>query len=444
MKIRLSVYTKLVAFILIWAVSACSLDIENVNGPTDQQVVNSRDGLITLSVGMRQVYSTLALESIILTPGTTARELRGITTFTNIIEIDQGGSALPNFNGNVLSLWQRPLRVMAMAEDIIMNAPSVLSSDPTMLSGVTAHAQLMKAMCLGSLAQSFTYGISQTSITGSAPFQTRDELLDQAISLLKEAAETIAMTPPSTEFTTRVTGTEFDLPNTIQAYLARYSLMAGNYADAIAAANSVSQTVASRFIYTNLAPNPLYNQVQIAKNYAARDNFGLPTAFTESGDQRVSFYFTTDKTSFQDDAIVGLKGFATAIDQPIPAYIPDEMKLIIAEAIVRSSGNLNEAVEQINAVRTQTSGDPFGIHAGLAAYAGPVTTDDLLTEIYKQRSSELYLSGLRLEDSRRFDRPAPPDDVVPVPITFERSRNYYPFPLQERQNNLNTPDDPTL
>jgi starch-binding outer membrane protein, SusD/RagB family len=77
-------------------------------------------------------------------------------------------------------------------------------------------------------------------------------------------------------------------------------------------------------------------------------------------------------------------------------------------------------------------------------YSGPVTANDLLLEIYKQRSAELFLQGLRLEDSRRFNRPAPPVGVNPVPLTFERNRNFYPYPDQERLTNPNTPQDPAI
>ena len=438
-------YKSILAVIMIWMVTGCSLDIENPNGPVAEQIETTRDGIITLSVGMRQTYSTAALESIVLTPGTTARELRGINTGTNIIEIDQGGSALPNFNGNITSVWQRPLRVMGMADDILTNGPVVLAAEPALLSGIIAHAKLLKAMCLGSLAQSFTAGILETSLATNASFVSREELLSTALTLLTEAQQTLSTTPPSTEFFTRVTGTDFNLPNTILAYHARYALMAGKYQEAIAAAQAVSPTVASKFMYTNQAPNPLYQQVQVAKNFAARENFGLPADLVEVDDKRLKFYLTTTrKTHFQGDSTDALTGFATSITQPIPAYIPDEMKLIIAEANVRGNLDITVAVNQINAVRTQVSGDPFGIHPNLPAYGGAVTTEALLKEIYKQRCAELYLSGLRLEDSRRFGRTAPPADVVPVPLTYERSRNFYPFPQQERQNNINTPADPSL
>jgi hypothetical protein len=448
MKNKISFLSKAILTLSAVVLSSCDLDVVNPNNPIEDEILTSRDGLINLSVGMRQIYSTSTLGAIILTPGTTARELRGITTFTNIIEIDQGGSLLPNFNGNVSALWSRYLRVISIADDIISNAPTVLGSDPATLSGVSSHAKLFKAMCLGGLAQSFTHAVLSTNKSGQATFVTRDEALTEAIRLLKEAGQSLVANAPSTEFNTKVTGTEFNLLNSVRAYSARYSLMKGDYAGAITAAKSVNLTVASSFIYTVLAPNPVFNSIQIAKDYAPRDAFGLPASLVEPGDGRVGFYLISTPSNFPNtlsgDPIDGLKGFATTDRSPIPVYLPDEMRLIVAEAIVRSGGVLADAVAEINAVRTQTTGDPFLVHAGLPAYSGSVDAPSLLTEIYKQRCSELFLSGLKLEDSRRFGRVAPPSNVNPVPLNFERSRDFYPFPQQERQNNLSTPADPAI
>jgi hypothetical protein len=224
--------------------------------------------------------------------------------------------------------------------------------------------------------------------------------------------------------------------------------MKGDYVAAIAAAKSVNLSVASSFIFNVLSPNPVFNAIQISKDYSPRDSFGLPSSLTEVGDGRIGFYLISSSSTFPTgpggDPIDGLRGFASANTSPIPVYLPDEMRLIVAESIVRSGGALSEAVTEINAVRTQSSGDPFLVHAGLPAYSGNVDAPSLLTEIYKQRCSELFLSGLKLEDSRRFGRVAPPSNVNPVPLNFERSRDFYPFPQQERQNNLSTPADSAI
>ncbi len=42
----------------------------------------------------------------------------------------------------------------------------------------------------------------------------------------------------------------------------------------------------------------------------------------------------------------------------------------------------------------------------LPAYSGGTDAASVLTEIYRNRCIELFMSGLKLEDSRRFARPA--------------------------------------
>ncbi len=221
--------------------------------------------------------------------------------------------------------------------------------------------------------------------------------------------------------------------------------MLGIYPEALAAANAVNLNTKSQFLYTNQNPNPIQQQVQIAANFKARANFGLPAGFVEAGDTlRLAFYLSTPNVVVGGETLKTLKGFFDDIAKPIPVYLPDEVRLLKAEAIIRSGGSLVDAVTQINAVRTQAAGDAFGVNANLPPYSGAVTTDALLLEVYKQRSIELFLQGLRLEDSRRFGRPAPPANVNPVPTTFERNRNFYPYPDQERLTNPNTPADPAI
>ncbi len=436
-------YKILVALTLIMC--SCKLDLPNPNNPNDGDILKTREGLINLSIGVKQLYSTSALEALVVSPGTTSREVKGITTFTNIIELEAGGSALPTFNGNILTVWSRMLRVMAMAEDLIANSPSVLATDNSLRSGVVAHAYLFKAMALGGLATAFEQVPLQTSKNGQTTFTTRQLALEEAINLLNQATTLISTTPPSTEFNTRVLGTSFNLANCINAYKARYNMMAGKYAPAIAAADLVPLSSASQFVYDGAQSiNPVFTQLRVANNYSPRDNFGLPAGLFEAGDGRLAFYLQGAVVVVAGENLRTVRGFAQANNSPIPVYLPDEMRLIKAEAIVRSGGILANAVIEINAVRQQSSGDAFGVHANLPAYTGLVTTTDLLVEIYRQRCAELFLSGVKLEDCRRFSRPAPPVNVNPVPVSFERTRNFYPYPDQERLTNPNTPTDPTI
>lgn len=430
--------------LVILAAGCTKLDYQNINAPTDNEVLNSREGLLSLAVGTKQYYSLNGLQTLLLTPGTTAREVKGITTFTNIIEIEAGGSALPTFNGNVLGVWRSMYRTMKMAEDLITNAPVVVAADNATQTGLVAFGKLFKAMSLGGLATAFEQFPVQTNEDGTAPFVSRTEGLQEAVRLLDEAITAIGATPPSAEFNTRVLGSDIVLADVINAYRARYNMMLGNYTVSLSAANAVNLTTRSQFMYSIQSPNPVYNQVAVALNFRPRANFGLPAGFVNAADGRLNFYLSTPDATIGGETLKTLRGFFDAIDKPIPIYMPDEIRLLKAEAIVRSGGDLNAAVTEINAVRQQTSGDPFGVYPNLPAYSGAVTSDALLLEIYQQRSAELFLQGLRMEDSRRFARPAPPANVNPVPVTFERNRNFYPYPDQERLINPNTPNDPAI
>jgi hypothetical protein len=114
------------------------------------------------------------------------------------------------------------------------------------------------------------------------------------------------------------------------------------------------------------------------------------------------------------------------------------MLLIQAEANARKN-DLPKAVEFLNRVLTKKpADDPFLIGADLPSYSGAMTQSAILEEIYKNRVIELYLLGMRLEDSRRFNRPGPGS------ANAERTRNFYPYPQQERDGNSNTPADPAL
>lgn len=421
----------LLASVLLLA-GSCKLDTVSPNAPNEADVLTTREGLIGLSVGLRQFNSTSGINAAYFYPAVTTRELQGVATFTNVLELEAGGTALPTANGNLLTLWSNMQRMMDMSQDIINNAPKVSTLTGGLLSGVIANAKLFKAIALGTLATSFEQANITTSKTEKVKFLPRAQVLAEAVRLLDEAIAQTNTTPPSAEFTTLVAGSRFDLRSVLYAFSARYNLMAGNYAAALVSANLVDQTKANAYEYNAQSVNPIWNNINTLKYYIPRAGFGLPADLFEAGDQRQAFYYSTVGTTRT------LTGFGITQTANIPVYLPDEIKLIKAEAILRSNGVLNDALTQINMVRTQASGDLFGVNAGLPAYSGPVTQADLLVEVYRQRCAELYLTGQRLEDSRRFGRPFSLTNFT------ERNRNFYPYPDQERINNPNTPADPAI
>ncbi len=431
----------LMALLLLFLLGGCSLDVTDPNSASEESVLNTPEGLISLAVGIQQAYATNLFHRQVFATAVTAREMAVNNTFANLVELELGGVDLSGDNESLIGWWNNAFKVIGMAEDLIANTPKV-KMDPGTKSGIIALAKLMKAMAIGGLATGWEKLPIATDKTGKAQFVTRAEALQYAVDLLDEALSEITATPPSAEFTSKILNQGLDLQNTINAYRARFKLFAGDYAGAIQAADAVDLTVASVFVYDDLNQNPFWNNTLVTPNYAPRDYFGVQYPDADTTDARLSFFMT------KADAQSNPHGypiedwnspFYASATASVPVYVPGEMHLIKAEAYL-NQGNISAAIDEINAIRTKTPGeDPLGIGANLAPYAGPATEEAVRAEIFRQRAAELFGQGLRLEDARRLGQPGPnPDDA------YQRSRNFYPYPSNERKNNPNTPPDPAI
>ena len=431
-------------------VGGCDTAIDrNPNAATEEQVLTSADGLLGLAVGTRRSYAvgaTGCLYNAAVADGITTRALYVINTGNgDLAAVEAGRATLGPSNAITSNLWTGCLFAMKDAGLLIDNASNI--ADAPTAASVKIYGHLFKALTIGTLAQFFTAVPTRTLTAAEylggarAEFKPRADALREAITLLTEAQTALAGIggAPSATFSARV-GTTIDLPNTLRALVARYSLMVGDYDAALAAAQAVDLTKRSTFPFDAQNQNPLYRSGFVSANVVGGNaGFGLPAALApEAGDARVAFYLGNASP------IVRVSGFFTGDAVAIPVYLPGEMLLIQAEAYARKN-QLADAKAALDRVRTKTPAqDAFGVGAGLAPYAGPLTQDALLAEIYRQRAIELFLQGLRLEDSRRLGRPG-----ASAGAAAERTRNYYPFPQTERDNNFGgtsanpTPADPT-
>jgi len=446
---NIKTYKIIVIFLIVSSLfTACETEFDNPNNPTEQVVLETKEGLFALAIGIRQYYSVTALRQLIEAPGITTRELGVTNTFLNINELAKGGAELPGESGGITSPWVNLLRAKGMAESLIDGTNTVELTGGTQ-SGLLAYGNLFKAMSLGSLIQMFEQAPIDNSDDGAALFSDRVTVLNNCVALLEEARDALATTPMSDEFISTVLWSDINLQKTINAFLSRYQLMAGNYADAITAANAVlndSDPTNSMWVYDANNQNPIWNRTVNSADLNPQTNFGLLGMYIpEAGDGRIDFYLGASSGNANADAggqaLSELLGFFTTSTAPIPIYLPGEMLLNKAEAYARQS-QLTDAVTQLNLVR-QKNDDPLGVNANLGAWTGNETSqDDILEEIYKNRSIEMFLTGMRFEDSRRFH----PNFVVPLEAntTNERNRNYYPYPTIERENNPNTPADPSI
>lgn len=424
--------------ITLVALTGCDLDITNPNAASEDEVLTTRDGIVSLATGIQQYHATAFLEAVIVDPGMTTKELATTTTLANYLELEQGGTDLPTGNFNILRNWSRPMRLINMADQLIENTDNVELEAGTR-SGILALAHFHRAAALGALAQNFENAPVDLDVDETAEFADRMDVFAAAIASLDAAIELLENDPSSVEFETRVLGDAFDLSNSLHAYRARYLLFSGQHQQAYDAAAEVDETAASWFTLDSDNHNPIFNiHSDDGLGYVApRHGFGSP--LTEEGDERIEFYMNEVPDSSVNNHPVGeLRGFFESETSDIPVYLTGEMTLIQAEAAAHMDGPA-AAVPYIDEVRTKTAGeDPYGLGANLPAYDGPTDMDSILEEIYRQRISELFLTGLRLEDSRRLGRPDPLEDDT------ERTRNFYPYPDQERLNNPNTPGNPAI
>ncbi|MFN4285913.1 MAG: RagB/SusD family protein [Lacibacter sp.] len=420
-----------VNLLLVLVLAGCKQEYLNPNAPTDAEVFSTVDGLTRAIVGIKQRFAvnTLAPSVVyqsISASGLTTREVAVLNAGNaDLAQLENGGTNLAPVNGVITSLWTTANLVNAEAQKIITGSQNV--TDVNLRNSIRVYGHLYKAMALGTLA---TFWERVPINAGpNAQFSSRADALTEAVRLLDEAATLLTSTTIPSSFLTSV-GAEINLPNTVRALAARYYLMLGNNDLALARAAAVSATIKSEFFYNNVNPNPVFRSSLVNNNtYGIRSNFGLSGALAPNpADQRIAFHLTMNAQNGS--------GFFKSDATFIPIYTPGEMLLIQAEAHARKD-QLPQAVGFLNQVLTKTPAtDLYGVGAGLPAYSGPVTRDAILFEIYRNRCIELYMSGLKLEDSRRFNRPGPGAPGA------ERSRNFYPYPQQERDGNPNTPPDP--
>jgi hypothetical protein len=406
---------------------SCKKDYLNPNAATDVQVFSSPQGLTGVAVGLQRVYTAGRASSLynrVTINGLITKELLVLNQGnTGEYQLQLGGGSVDGTNSLMSGLWTSSNKIIYDADKVIEGAKAL--TDKNYASGLIGYASLFKALALGDLSMFWEKVPAGTGL--NVGFIDRAQGFAKAITTIDEALTAINANAISAGFTANVPA-GIIIPNALHALKARYSLYTGNYAQALTEANAASLTVKSTFNFTTVNLNPLFETATSTNNVTAADNvtLGLPAGLQpDAADKRVPFYTTTAYNS-------KILGFAAASTTPWPVYLPGEMILIKAEAYARqTSPDLVNALIELNKVVTKTpASDIYGVGADLPPLVG-LTAAQILDQIYKHRCIELYMSGLKLEDMRRFARP-----------NTERTRNLLPYPFLERDNNPNTPPDP--
>jgi len=412
--------------------SGCKKDYTDPSRANEEQALTTPRGLTGVAIGLQRVYTfsrASTLYNLVTINGLTTNELIVVNTGnTAEVQLAAGGTSVDGNHSMLTTFWSALNKVIYYADKVITNAANL--SDKNYASGLIAYASIFKALSIGNLAQFWEKIPAETGTNVS--FIDRVDGFKKAIAVIDEAIATITANPINTSFTSSVPA-GIDISNTLNALKARYSLFAGLYPEALAAANAVDLAKKSTFNFDALSLNPIF-EVSTSTNNVVQvkdSTLGLLAPLQpDLADKRVPFYTSINATIAPRYRI---NGFGAAAATQFPVYLPGEMMLIKAEAYARQATPdlANALIELNNVVTKQPSGDPFGVGAGLPPLVGPLTQAEILEQIYKHRSIELFMSGLKLEDMRRFARPV-----------AERKRNLMPYPLRERDNNPNTPADP--
>lgn len=414
--------------LLPWLVVSCKKDYTDPSRATEDQVFSSVKGLTGVVVGLQRVYTAGRASSLynsISINGLTTNELFVVNPGNQAeLEVQTGGTTLTGNNSMLTTYWTSNNKTVYDADQVLVNAATL--ADKNYAAGLIAYASIFKALSIGNMAM---YWEKVPDGTGTnVSFIDRVDGFKRAVQVLNDAITFVNANPISASFTANVPA-GIDIPNTLQALKARYSLCAGNLADALAAANAVNLAVKSTFNFDATNLNPVY-EVSTSTNNVVQvkdSTLGLLVPLQpDAADRRVQFYTSINATIAPRFRI---SGFGAATTTQFPVYLPGEMMLIKAECYARQNDTTNGKA-QLNLVVTKTT-DPFGVAAQLPAVINVNSQANLLELIYKHRCIELYMSGLKLDDMRRFGRPA-----------AERKRNFMPYPLRERDNNPNTPPDP--
>ncbi|MBW3572058.1 MAG: RagB/SusD family nutrient uptake outer membrane protein [Gemmatimonadetes bacterium] len=430
---------------LALAAAGCDLDLVNPNGPLEEEVLSDAELLLTTVAGLQSQFADNFLVFVrapqLVTDQWSTRPA-ALAADVSLVR----GTPDPTF-GVVADPFAATFRISRSAQLVRQSSAQIAGISRAQRTGISALSQLLEAMALGYLTQQYERMPVRFDSAGARPV-SREDARDTVIALLERARADVGTLTAAElgAFRARVLDTSagansgLNLPNTINAMLARYYLFDGRYSQALEAAGRVPLTAPlSLFQFPATQINPLFQYMSLGqlRYVGARKEF-----FTDAqaGDARPTFWAdrapsAANSTAGTPDSAFSFRAYGGSRNDPIPVYLPDEMRLIQAEAHARL-GNLPAAATLINQVRSQgrsTSGEcttsatePVGCLAPLAAQELD-TPAEVFAQILYERRYELFNLGLRWDDLRRLRA-----------FTSERpSTEFLPFPQSECDRNPN-------
>ena len=362
------------------SLGACSLDLQNPNSPTEDQVTSSVDGVIALATGLQSRFAT-SYGNFAYMGGLVTDEFSATSAaLISISDAEQG--AVPSGTAIADNVFNSVYRTVRTADDLLIGSVALADQiDPGTRSGLRALAYALKGEALGEALQSYQKIPIRTFGETAPTYVPRAEALPYVRALIDSAAAEIAATAPSTFFNNSILTPGMNLPNIVQLFRARYARIANDDATALAAANLVGRTGPSALsVLTFPAPavNFYANVTGGTNGVAVRRQWRLSML---PQDQRFTYFVapSTILTGRIGSPMDPWNRYASP-QAPLPVYFPDEALLIKAEALA----NQNQLAPRAGGARLGAHGlhrrsrcrRPEGVFAGAGRAADASAAPD--------------------------------------------------------------------
>ena len=298
--------------VLLLSGTSCKKDYTNPAAVPENQAFSSPQAMTGVAIGLQRIYTAGRASNLynrVTINGLLTSELTVLNQGnTGEYQLQLGGGSVDGTNTLLGGLWTSSNKIIYDADNVITNAANL--GDKSYASGLIGYATIFKALAIGDLAMFWEKVPAGIGVAVS--FNDRAQGFATAITAIDNALAAINANAISAAFITNIPG-GIDIPNALHALKARFSLFAGNYAQALSEAIASSVTVKSTFNFTTVNLNPIFETATSTNNVtAAIDNttLGLPAGLQpDPADKRLPFYTTTTYNS-------KILGFAAASTTP--------------------------------------------------------------------------------------------------------------------------------
>jgi hypothetical protein len=379
---------------------ACTEFTESVDPIIDQvpdETLNAESQINFLITGIQIRFSTALAQVMVLASGLSDEFIFDDNvpnaTFPTFRDIDQGKITLDN---NSVDGAYNPLgELRFFADDLIRRVNAITVNNATLKTRALYTGYLFGGIARYLYATYF--GLNPTEgggIIDNGPFIPSNSMYDLALEKLN-----LALANPPAAVDGRVAN----------SLIARIHLLRGNFAAARTAAQAgmVQGDAALQGRYSTEQTNFYWQQAGLGRpQFVCDPRFAAYVAAEPTEKSRISL---TPITGRNQVVYQRQSKYATE-STPIDFISWQENALMLAELDLRLDNNAASALTRVNAVRTSR-----GVKT--------LTAIDL-DGIYLERDKELFVTGIRLADQRRFGRfHLPAGSWQYLPITDDERNN---------------------